>query len=85
MVETFNTIKYFLATAHNETSVKTNKQNKTYKCESCDLAFATVNALKVHRLDHYGVTPYPCDKCEMKFSTKARLNVHQAGKIISNA
>ena len=46
------------------------------------MAFSKLHTLKVHRLDHYGVTPYSCDKCEMKFSTKSKLFVHKAGKTV---
>ncbi|CAJ0922624.1 unnamed protein product [Ranitomeya imitator] len=51
-------------------------EEKPYKCDMCNLQFATSSNLKIHVRKHSGEKPYVCDRCGQRFAQASTLTYH---------
>jgi len=68
-----------LTVSHNSTDIKQkNKRNKKKStfCDTCNVHFADIFALKNHMNIHMDRTPYVCQYCYQQFSREGPYNLH---------
>lgn len=51
-------------------------ERKSLLCDLCGKGFASVNSLKLHRMQHTGEKPFVCSICDKAFVVKAQLQYH---------
>lgn len=51
-------------------------ERKSLLCDLCGKGFASMNSLKLHRMQHTGEKPFVCSICNKAFVVKAQLQYH---------
>lgn len=65
-------------------SMSSAKQEKSFVCSVCGLAFLKSSKLKDHVRIHTGEKPFHCETCGKEFARKDRLMNHMHTHIKSN-
>lgn len=67
----------YITPGHLSSHVRRDHLNeRNHKCDKCDLAFYTKNALKMHMIKHDGERIYACHICQKSYQRKKTLREH---------
>ncbi|KAL4714337.1 hypothetical protein ACJJTC_009689 [Scirpophaga incertulas] len=67
----------YITPGHLSSHVRRDHLNeRNHKCEKCDLAFYTKNALKMHMIKHDGERIHTCSVCQKSYQRKKTLREH---------
>ncbi|XP_063836985.1 zinc finger and BTB domain-containing protein 41-like [Ostrinia nubilalis] len=68
----------YITPGHLSSHVRRDHLNeRNHKCDKCDLAFYTKNALKMHMIKHDGERIHTCHICHKSYQRKKTLREHQ--------
>lgn len=67
----------YITPGHLSSHVRRDHLNeRNHKCDKCDLAFYTKNALKMHMIKHDGERIHACNICQKSYQRKKTLREH---------
>lgn len=67
----------YITPGHLSSHVRRDHLNeRNHKCDKCDLAFYTKNALKMHQIKHDGERIHVCSICQKSYQRKKTLREH---------
>lgn len=67
----------YITPGHLSSHVRRDHLNeRNHKCDKCDLAFYTRNALKMHMIKHDGERIHTCNVCQKSYQRKKTLREH---------
>lgn len=67
----------YITPGHLSSHVRRDHLNeRNHKCDKCDLAFYTKNALKMHMIKHDGERIHTCNICQKSYQRKKTLREH---------